>query len=228
MNRRHPNMHHTRHPKSLLLICMLAVSILPLPSPCRAQKRPEAAVEPPPAICTPLPDDDAIYSAALTKVILKDRNDRRQLVLLSQTSSAYPPGMAAFTASSTPDKKELLDAASTATKNDFDAKAKLNCDLTTNAALSAGVVFMSPTESDEFFSKASGWKDFAAKYPNAAGFTIVSAIAFDASHRQALVYVGNSCGMLCGTGYVVLLEKRKDKWVAAKTAKIWNASASQN
>jgi hypothetical protein len=30
--------------------------------------------------------------------------------------------------------------------------------------------------------------------------------------------------MLCGTGYVVLLEKKKDKWVAAKTAKIWNAT----
>ena len=82
---------------------------------------------------------------------------------------------------------------------------------------------MSPQESDELFSKAGGWKDFAAKYPNAAGFTIVSAIAFDASHRQALVYVGNSCGMLCGTGYVVLLEKKKDKWIAAKTAKIWIA-----
>ena len=83
---------------------------------------------------------------------------------------------------------------------------------------------MSPKESDELFSKASGWKDFTAKYPNAAGFSIVSSIAFDASHRQALVYVGNSCGMLCGTGYVVLLEKKKDKWIAAKTAKIWNAT----
>jgi hypothetical protein len=147
-----------------------------------------------------------------------------QIVLLSQTSAGYPPGMAAFTASSTPEKKELLDSAATATKNDFDAKAKLNCDLTANAEVSAAVVFMSPKESDELFSKVSEWKDFAQKYPNAAGFTIVSAIAFDASHRQALVYVGNSCGMLCGTGYVVLLEKKKDKWIVAKTAKIWIAT----
>ena len=71
--------------------------------------------------------------------------------------------MAAFTASSTPDKRELLDAASTATKNDFDAKTKLNCDLTTNAALSAAVIFMSPKERDELFSKVSEWKDFAAE-----------------------------------------------------------------
>jgi hypothetical protein len=212
----------------MMLRVFLIAAILALPGAHGAQKPskpPQAASA---ATCASSPDDGAIYSMALNKVILKDRDDKRQIVLLSRTSSAYPPGMAAFTASSTPDKKELLDAASAATKNDFDAKAKLNCDLTTNAALSAGVIFMSPAESDEFFSKASGWKDFAAKYPSAAGFTIVSAIAFDAAHRQALVYVGNSCGMLCGTGYVVLLEKRKEKWVAAKTAKIWNASASQN
>jgi hypothetical protein len=82
---------------------------------------------------------------------------------------------------------------------------------------------MSPQEKDGLFSKASGWKDFAQKYPNTTGVTIVSAIGFDASHRQALVYVGNSCGMLCGSGYVVLLEKKKDKWMATKTAKIWIA-----
>jgi hypothetical protein len=175
------------------------------------------------ATCTTSPDDAAIYSAALTKVILKDRDDKRQIVLLSQTSAAYPPGMAAFTASTTPDRTELLDAASTVTKNDFDTKAKLSCDLATNADLRARAIFMSPQEKDEFFSKASGWKDFAQKYPNATGFTIVSAIGFDASHRQALVYVGNSCGMLCGSGYVVLLEKKKHKWIATKTAKIWIA-----
>jgi hypothetical protein len=157
-------------------------------------------------------------------VVLRDRNDRRQVVLLSQTSAGYPAGMASFTASSTPDKKELLDSSSTETKSDFDAKAKLNCDLTTTPALGAAVVFMSPHERDEFFSNASGWRDFTQKYPNAAGFTIVSAIGFNHSHSEALVYVGNSCGMLCGTGYVLRLEKKKDKWIVAKTAKIWNAT----
>lgn len=198
---------------------LIAPSVLP---PARAQKPSAPAQSASAATCATLPDDPAIYSAALTKVILKDRDDKRQIVLLSQTSAAYPPGMASFTASTTPERTELLDAASTATKNDFDAKAKLNCDLT-STALGAGVVFMSPQEKDELFSKASGWKDFAQKYPNAAGFTIVSAIGFDTSHREALAYVGNSCGVLCGAGYVVLLEKKKDKWIAMETAKIWVA-----
>ena len=207
-----------------MLRVFVIAAILALPGAHGAQKPSKPAQSASAATCVTSPDDAAIYSTALNKVVLKDRDDKRQIVLLSQTSAGYPPGMAAFTAASTPDRTELLDAASTATKIDFDAKAKLTCDLTTNAELSAGVVFMSPKESDELFSKVSEWKDFAAKYPNAAGFTIVSAFGFDASHRQALVYVGNSCGMLCGTGYVVLLEKKKDKWIVTKTAKIWNAT----
>jgi hypothetical protein len=208
----------------MTLRIFLITAVLTLPGARAAEKPSRPAQSASAAACATSPDNAAIYLAALAKVVLKDRNDKRQIVLLSQTSAGYPPGMAAFTASSTPEKKELLDSASAATKNDFDAKAKLNCDLTVNAELSAAVVFVSPQESDDLLSKASGWKDFAQKYPNAAGFTIVSAIAFDASHRQALVYVGNSCGMLCGTGYVVLLEKKKDKWIVAKTAKIWNAT----
>ncbi len=181
MNRRHPGMHHTRHPRSLLLICMLAVSILPVPSPCRAQKPPDAAVDSAPAICTPSPDDAAIYSAALTKVVLKDSDDKRQIVLLSQTSSAYPPALAAFSSLAKPDRTELLDLTNPATKADFDSKAKLSCDLAANPGITTGVVFVSPKERDELFSKNTDpWKDFAQKYPNAAGFTIVSAIGFNA------------------------------------------------
>ena len=206
---------------------LFAAAILIAPSvspPAHGAQKPSAPAQSASAdTCTTSPDDAAVYSAALTKVILKDRDDKRQIVLLSQTSAAYPPGMASFTASSTPDRTELLDAASAATRSDFDAKTKLSCDVATNAELSARVIFMSPQEKDGLFSKASGWKDFAQKYPSTTGVTIVSAIGFDASHRQALVYVGNSCGMLCGSGYVVLLEKKKDKWMATKTAKIWIA-----
>ena len=208
---------------------LLAATILLLTSNCRGQKPSESATQSISAVCASSADDAAIYSAAFNKVILKDRDDKRQIVLLSRTSTAYPPGMAAFTASETPERKELLDAAATATKNDFDANAKLMCDLATNAALSAGAVLLTVNERDEIFSKDGGlWKDLTKKYTNAAGFTIVSAIGFSAAHNQALVYVGNSCGPLCGNGYIVLLEKKKDKWVATKTAKIWNASASQN
>ncbi len=204
---------------------LIVTALLIAPCTHGAQKPSDPAQSASPATCATSPDEAAIYSAALTKVILKDRDDKRQIVLLSQTSSTYPPGLAVFTALAKPDRTELLDVTNPATKADFDSKAKLSCDLTANPGLSAGLVFISPKERDELFSKNTDpWKDFVKKYPNAAGFTIVSPIGFNAPHHQALVYVGNSCGMLCGSGYLVLLEKKKDKWIAAKTAKIWNAT----
>jgi hypothetical protein len=209
----------------MMLRVFIITAILTLPCAHGAQKPSDPSKSASAATCVASPDDAAIYSAALTKVVLKDRDDKRQIVLLSQTSSAYPPALAAFSSLAKPDQTELLDVTNPATKADFDAKAKLSCDLTTNPGLSAGVVFLNPKERDELFSKNTDpWKDFARKYPNAAGFTIVSPIGFNAPHHQALVYVGNSCGMLCGTGYLVLLEKKKDKWIAAKMAKIWNAT----
>src|SRR6266436_3877987 len=102
----------------MMLRVTLITALLALPGARGAQKPSEPAQSASTPACATSPDNAAIYLAALTKVVLKDRNDKRQIVLLSQTSAGYPAGMAAFTASSTPEKKELLDSASAATKND--------------------------------------------------------------------------------------------------------------
>jgi hypothetical protein len=139
-----------------MLRVLIITSILTLPCAHGSQKPSPSAQSASAATCATSPDDDAIYSAALIKVILKDRDDKRQIVLLSQTSAGYPAGMASFTASSTPDRKELLDSVSTETKSDFDAKANLNCDLTRSTELKTSVVFMTSAERDELFSRLAG------------------------------------------------------------------------
>ena len=77
----------------------LLAAFLAWPGAQGAQKPSKPAQSASAATCATSPDDAAIYSTALNKVVLKDRDDKRQIVLLSQTSAAYPPGMAAFTAS---------------------------------------------------------------------------------------------------------------------------------
>src|SRR5579862_2631680 len=106
----------------MMLRVFVIAAILALPGAHGAQKPSNPAQSASAATCVTSPDDAAIYSTALNKVVPKDRDDKRQIVLLSQTSAGYPPGMASFTTSSTPDRKELLDSASTETKSDFDAK----------------------------------------------------------------------------------------------------------
>ena len=85
----------------LRVILITAILALPVRG---AQKPSEPAQSVSTAACATSPDDAAIYSAALAKVLRKDREDKRQILLLSHTSAAYPPGMAAFTASSTPER----------------------------------------------------------------------------------------------------------------------------
>jgi hypothetical protein len=58
-----------------------------------------------------------------------------------------------------------------------------------------------------------GWKDFYDRYPNSGGTSHMSAVGFNADKTLALVYVGHSCGGLCGGGSYHLLKKTGDKWV---------------
>lgn len=57
-----------------------------------------------------------------------------------------------------------------------------------------------------------GWKDFYAKYPNSGGDIQLSAVGFNSDKTLALVYVGHSCGGLCGGGSYHLLKRTDDKW----------------
>lgn len=65
-----------------------------------------------------------------------------------------------------------------------------------------------------FFTKKSvaGWKDFYEKYPESGGYIMMSAVGFNADKSLAIVYVGHSCGGLCGGGYYHFLNKIDGKW----------------
>src|SRR5579862_5326313 len=178
-----------------LLLCVPASAQSNNPAPAASNRA-----------CVTSDDGAAIYSLALHDALLKKSGAKTRIVLLSETSGGFPPGMAASSSFGADARKELLDTAAADTKNDFEAKAPLQCDVPTNIEPREKIVFITPKQMDALFPKGAGdWDAFGRRYPHAAGFTLVSAIGFNASHEQALVYVGNSCGMLCGSGYLVLL-----------------------
>ncbi|MGH9819763.1 MAG: hypothetical protein ACRD43_06305 [Pyrinomonadaceae bacterium] len=57
-----------------------------------------------------------------------------------------------------------------------------------------------------------GWKDFYAKYPDSGGIISMSAVGFNVDKTIALVYMGHSCGGLCGGGRYHMLQKTDGKW----------------
>jgi hypothetical protein len=171
--------------------------------------------------CAMSPDSAEIYSRAIKETLLKD-DDGETIVLFAETSAGYPPGMAASTSFDREHTKELMDAANATTRSDFNAKRGVHCYLPTNIEPLGRVVFLTEKQEERLFRRGiESWKTFEKKYPHAGGFTLVSSIGFNSSHDQALVYVGNSCGLTCGSGYFVLLEKKDGKWQVTKTANFW-------
>ena len=61
------------------------------------------------------------------------------------------------------------------------------------------------------------WVRFHKKYANSSGLVFFSKVGFNAAHDQAFVYVGNSCGGLCGATGFVFLRKIGGQWVIQQT-----------
>lgn len=65
------------------------------------------------------------------------------------------------------------------------------------------------------------WAKFYKKYPNSSGLAFFSKVGFNDRHDQAFVYVGRSCGGLCGSGEYVLLNKVNGQWVVCNEQGLW-------
>jgi hypothetical protein len=61
-------------------------------------------------------------------------------------------------------------------------------------------------------ARGFGWDGFYQHYPDSGGYLMVSAVGFNAEKTRAMVYIGHSCGSLCGGGTHHLLEKADGAW----------------
>jgi hypothetical protein len=57
-----------------------------------------------------------------------------------------------------------------------------------------------------------GWDSFYKRYPDSGGYIIMSAVGFNKERTRAIVYMGSSCGVLCGSWRFHLLEKIDGNW----------------
>jgi len=57
-----------------------------------------------------------------------------------------------------------------------------------------------------------GWPDFYKRFPKSRGYVYMSAVGYNADKTLALVYVGHSCGGLCGGGGYYFMKKVDNKW----------------
>jgi hypothetical protein len=59
------------------------------------------------------------------------------------------------------------------------------------------------------------------QYPGAQGIATISRVGFSVDGTQALFYISNVCGGLCGGGSYVVMEKRDGRWMISKEIEKW-------
>ena len=84
---------------------------------------------------------------------------------------------------------------------------------------------------DTLFSTAAddeperGWRNFARKFPDAAGIIRMAKPTVDVENNQALAYVEFDCGPSCGSGRFVTLSKAADNsWQVTGGSLVWMAT----
>jgi hypothetical protein len=85
-------------------------------------------------------------------------------------------------------------------------------------------VLFSGREGEEIFRGQEldeQWRAFYAKYPGSPGVINLSGVGFSRNGNLALVYMGKSCGPLCGEGTFYLLARRNGAWVVENQVPWW-------
>lgn len=88
----------------------------------------------------------------------------------------------------------------------------------------AKFTLLTTTKLNSIFStkdRGINWENFYKQYPHAPGYNLISKIKYNSTNDLALVYIENYCGRLCGSGYLILLQRQKDNWKVVNTDLMW-------
>jgi hypothetical protein len=105
---------------------------------------------------------------------------------------------------------------------DFKAKSNSVCAVEPKFGDPKSYRIITREEIDKTFTKdGGGWERFYIKYPQSAGFWSFSRPGYNSSRDEAVLFVGHSCGDLCGTGHLYFLTKENGKWGVKNRLLLW-------
>jgi len=116
----------------------------------------------------------------------------------------------------------LLKDFSKQAKDHFEARNKTHVKIEADKLkASFEIVLLDAETARKSVEGKGGWQTFRDKYPNSPGITLISPPGMDAAHSRALLYVGNSCDLLCGGGTLIFLSKENGEWKVENKVTIW-------
>lgn len=150
------------------------------------------------------PEAYKVYEALLPTDWTVTVAHARRLLIQAQTGSSN------FCLKPSPESAALLQPIF----DSFVALSQTTWLLQPNFRLSTPYEFASSEDLQAFFKPgATGWKGLAERYPDSASsYLVLSPVAFNADKTIAVVYMGHSCGSLCGGGTFHVLENKDGIW----------------
>jgi hypothetical protein len=118
--------------------------------------------------------------------------------------------------------QRLVKEASDDTVANFNARRKSTCHL--KPQLSGAISYRVVSQEDlakAFTKDRGGWESFYKEYPRTTGIVHLSAVGYNTGETEALVYVDNNCGGLCGGGYLVFLANQNGHWEVKHHSQVW-------
>ncbi len=184
------------------------------------------------AVTAPVPaaagldaDDIAVYTLVFQTFVLQGK--RLPVLLADHTSIGVPPGMLVLTPLQDPKSGQFLAKISAEARQDYRDRNKLPVALPSPCSFAAECTAMDVVRLTGMVmtkeKNDKGWDKFFERYPGAPGIFVVSRPGFNADHTEAILYVGKSCGTLCGEGTYFWLTKHDGAWMIQGHTSVWIA-----
>lgn len=72
-----------------------------------------------------------------------------------------------------------------------------------------------------FKRNGGDWPAYYKQYPGSQGYATFSRVGFSADGTQALFFISNRCGALCGGGWYVVMEEQNGRWALLQEIHMW-------
>jgi hypothetical protein len=199
--------------RSTIRAAWLAVAIGLLPGVVQSQPTLRAPAE--------QVDDLAVYVALLNHPSLPSSSDKRGLVVSKELAS---PPMWSDEFRRGENLRRFLKKPAPSTIDAFLAAVRQEGALPVALGQRPDVALVPSAELARVLeAPGADWHTFARRYPTARGIVSLSAIAYGDSGNEAMAYLGFSCGLLCGHGLAVVLQRDGARWVAVEHMYLWES-----
>jgi hypothetical protein len=165
-------------------------------------------------------DEDYTIVAVALEGLCKER-DIDSVLVADRTSLNLPPGVAGA-AQTRQEAAAFFQDIPEELRDNLSARNRRSVKLEKGRIKAPiRIILVSEEEVTTLLKARDGWSALPRKYSEARNIFVVSRPGISPDHHYAVLYVGHSCGALCGGGTDLLLGETNGEWKILKRGTVW-------